>query len=102
MPYKTIRDLDLTGKRVFIRVDFNVPLDESGKTITSDTRIRAALANGDLSMAEKLLGRPYRMCGRVAHGDKLGRTLGTVDVRVTDDQGKLVAIGRGLFITRAG
>ena len=27
-------------------------------------------------MAEKLLGRPYRMCGRVAHGDKLGRTLG--------------------------
>ena len=33
---------------------------------------------------------------------KLGRTLGTVDIRVTDDHGKLVAIGRGLFITRAG
>ena len=42
----------------------------------SSTRIRAALAAGDLTMAEKLLGRPYRMCGRVAHGDKLGRTLG--------------------------
>ncbi len=42
----------------------------------SSTRIRAALAAGDLAMAEKLLGRPYRMCGRVAHGDKLGRTLG--------------------------
>lgn len=33
---------------------------------------------------------------------RLGRTLGIVDVRVTDDQGKLVAIGRGLFSTREG
>lgn len=42
----------------------------------SSTRIREALAGGDLSMAEKLLGRPYRMSGRVAHGDKRGRTIG--------------------------
>ncbi len=42
----------------------------------SSTRVRAALAAGDLNAAEKLLGRPYRMSGRVAHGDKLGRTLG--------------------------
>lgn len=42
----------------------------------SSTRIRAALARGDLNAAEKLLGRPYRMCGRVAHGDKRGRSLG--------------------------
>jgi riboflavin kinase/FMN adenylyltransferase len=42
----------------------------------SSTRIRDALAKGDLIEAEKLLGRPYRMCGRVAHGDKIGRTLG--------------------------
>jgi len=42
----------------------------------SSTRIRTALGMGDLATAEKLLGRPYRMCGRVAHGDKIGRTLG--------------------------
>jgi len=42
----------------------------------SSTRIRAALAAADLATAEKLLGRPYRMCGRVARGDRLGRTLG--------------------------
>jgi len=42
----------------------------------SSTRIRAALGQGDLATAERLLGRPYRMCGRVAHGDKIGRTLG--------------------------
>ena len=42
----------------------------------SSTRVRAALVNGELETAEKLLGRPYRMCGRVAHGDKIGRTIG--------------------------
>lgn len=42
----------------------------------SSTRIRAALQKGDMSAAEKLLGRRYRMSGRVAHGEKLGRELG--------------------------
>lgn len=42
----------------------------------SSTRIRDALRDGDLEMAEKLLGRPYRMSGRVAHGDKRGRQMG--------------------------
>lgn len=42
----------------------------------SSTRIRGALLNGELNFAEQLLGRPYRMSGRVAHGDKRGRTIG--------------------------
>jgi len=42
----------------------------------SSTRIRHALQGGDLEMAAQLLGRPYRMSGRVAHGNKLGRTIG--------------------------
>ncbi len=46
-----------------------------GKRVSS-TRIRKALEQAELGEAERLLGRAYRMSGRVAHGEKLGRELG--------------------------
>ena len=42
----------------------------------SSTLIRDALGAGDLAQAERLLGHCYSVCGRVAHGDKRGRTIG--------------------------
>jgi riboflavin kinase/FMN adenylyltransferase len=42
----------------------------------SSSAVRAALAAGDLDGAARLLGRPFAMSGRVAHGEKLGRELG--------------------------
>lgn len=68
MSYQSIRDLDLNGKRVFIRVDFNVPLQKNDKgemEITSDKRIKAslptiqyALEHGAGVILASHLGRP--------------------------------------------
>jgi riboflavin kinase / FMN adenylyltransferase len=53
-----------------------MPTFNIGNHRVSSTRIRVALNEGDFSSAEALLGRPYWMSGRVAHGDKRGRTIG--------------------------
>src|SRR5262245_41122249 len=66
MPKKTLRGLtDFRGKRVLIRVDFNVPLDEKTGEITNDRRIRAALPTikyvldaGASAIVMSHLGRP--------------------------------------------
>lgn len=49
---------------------------EFNESRLSSTRIRESLKQGDLITAAKKLGRSYRMSGRVAHGNKLGRKLG--------------------------
>ena len=67
--------LEQTGRRHGFPV-VNMHTFCVGSTRVSSTRIREALQQGDLSGAAALLGRPFSMSGRVAHGDKRGRTIG--------------------------
>jgi phosphoglycerate kinase len=76
MKFKRLSDLNLKGKRVFIRADLNVPQDDAG-AITDDTRIRAsvpaieqALAAGAAVMVTSHLGRPTE--GELKAEDSLG------------------------------
>jgi riboflavin kinase/FMN adenylyltransferase len=65
----------------------------------SSSQVRAALGKGDLAHAAELLGRPYRMTGKVVHGGKLGRSLGfaTANLRLH----RRVTPLAGVFAVRA-
>ena len=57
------------------------PVTASDETVSS-TRIRAALADGDMAEATRLLTRPFAIEGEVIHGDKRGRTIGVPTANV--------------------
>jgi len=94
MGIPSLHDLDVAGKRVLVRVDFNVPLDEDGQ-VTDDTRVRAALPTlrhlvdeGAKLILMSHLGRPKGAVkpeySTAAPGSVLADLLGT-DVIHTDD-----------------
>jgi phosphoglycerate kinase len=99
MPKKTVRDVDVKGKRVFVRVDFNVPMQD-GK-ITDDTRIRAALPTiqylseqGAKVILASHLGRPK---GQVveelrltAAGERLSELIGKPVLKTNEAFGETV------------
>ncbi|MCP4077257.1 MAG: bifunctional riboflavin kinase/FAD synthetase [Gammaproteobacteria bacterium] len=67
--------LQQTGKKLGFEVENSHTLLIDNERVSS-TRIRKCLADNDMLQARQLLGRPYTLSGRVAHGKKLGRELG--------------------------
>jgi riboflavin kinase / FMN adenylyltransferase len=65
-----------------------------GQTRVSSTRVRDALAIGDLNQAQLLLGRPYSISGKVVHGAKRGRQLGypTANVHMRHERPALTGV----------
>ncbi len=67
------------------------------ETRISSTRIRQALANDDLNLANRLLGRAYSISGRVVHGDKRGKELGFATANM--ELHRLHSAVAGVYIT---
>lgn len=85
------------GAELAFEVDVMPPVLVDGERVSS-SGVREALIRHDFAMAERWLGRPYSMRGRVVHGEKLGRTLGfpTANVRLERTRTPL----HGIFAVR--
>ena len=75
--------LKQAGKKYGFEVQDSPSHCFAGERISS-TRIRQALNNEQFELANNMLGRPYHICGKVAHGAKRGRTIGfpTANIRL--------------------
>jgi riboflavin kinase/FMN adenylyltransferase len=83
---------DLAGRHG-CEVEMMPAVTRAGVRVSSSA-VRAALATGDLALAQALLGRPYAISGRVVHGRKLGRELGfaTANVQLKHNRPPLTGI----------
>lgn len=81
-------------ERYGFMVDETRTLMIDGERVSS-TRIRESIQQGDFEKAAELLGRPYSLSGRIAHGRKLGRELGypTINIKMGDK----TLIVKGIF-----
>ncbi len=85
------------GKKYGFHVEAMPTVTNDGARISSSA-VRAALAGGDFALAAQLLGHPYAISGHVAHGKKLGRTIGfpTLNLRVAHKRPAL----SGVFVVQ--
>ncbi len=80
-----------------------VPLVSAGELDVSSTKIRAALRDGDVATASKMLGRPYTVSGIVERGNRIGTDLGWPTANVSYPRMKFVP-GNGVYagVARVG
>lgn len=73
--------LEQAGRQFGFSVEDAITIELGGERVSS-TRVRNAAQVADFALAEQLLGRPFSISGRVLHGQKLGRQLGTPTANV--------------------
>lgn len=76
-------------------------LVEADGEIVSSSHIRGLIVAGDVEAANRSLGAPFQLRGRVEHGDKRGQTLGFPTANLVPDE-RLVYPGHGVYACRAG
>tara|TARA_B100001059_G_scaffold185862_1_gene187675 strand:- start:1033 stop:2004 length:972 start_codon:yes stop_codon:yes gene_type:complete len=84
--------LQKAGQESGFSVEDTKTFEVEGERVSS-TRIRDCLSANDLDAVNKLLGRPYRMSGRIGYGRQLGRTIGVPTANVILQRNKLPMTG---------
>jgi riboflavin kinase/FMN adenylyltransferase len=96
--------LEEAGSRFGFQV-IEIPAQKIDEAAVSSTKIRNAIARGDMLLANEMLGRPYELTGAVIHGAKVGRQLGfpTANIQPTDKEQIVPANGvYAIFCTIKG
>ena len=91
----TVERLTEIGADLGFRV-VAVPRLTNGQEVVSSSRVRAAVMDGDVATAMRLLGRPFRVEGEVVHGQHLGRTIGFPTANVVPPPG-LAPLADGIY-----
>ena len=84
--------LQTVGSKAGFSVEDTKTFELEGERVSS-TRVRTCLSANDLESANELLGRPYRMSGRIGYGRQLGRTIGVPTANVILQRNKLPMTG---------
>ncbi|MDQ2669285.1 MAG: bifunctional riboflavin kinase/FAD synthetase, partial [Gemmatimonadota bacterium] len=92
----TLREL---GAKYGFEVDVVGEVDVAGAPVSS-TRVRRAVAAGDLRLAAELLGRPYTLSGTVGRGEGRGRQLGVPTINVVDVSSRKLLPPDGVYAVR--
>ncbi len=93
---ETLRRL---GQSLGFDVDVVPPVDFGGQHVSS-SRIRRAVAGGDLASAAAMLGRPYGVVGRVGQGERRGRLLGVPTINLSELSPRKLLPPDGVYAVR--
>ena len=91
--------LQVMGKQLNMDVKTIDKVRMEGREVSS-TYIRELLLRGDMPMVTRLLGAPYRVCGKIVHGNHIGHTIGFPTANIVVDREKLMP-PYGVYFTKA-
>jgi riboflavin kinase/FMN adenylyltransferase len=95
-----INDLIAFGNRFGFDVD-QISAEEINEVSISSTKIRNALAEGNVKLANSYLGQPYTLSGKVIKGNQLGRTIGFPTANIKIEENYKLIPSNGVYIVKS-
>ena len=94
---RRLQDYQITGRKIGVEV-LNLGEFVDGEWHVSSTEIRMALENGNVVVANELLGYPYALSGIVVHGNGIGRQIGFPTANIQPDSKEKIVPKAGVYV----